>query len=88
MSTTAIVLSEGDERLIIRAGAAIRATISSGARIVVIMKLFFATRSLNSRDMIMLKLDFMSLFFYIGDRNLSGYAVIGGLNGPYEYLVH
>ncbi len=56
---SAIVLSEGVENAAIRAGAAMKATIIMGIRRVVIIKLFFATLSVNSRAMIMLIFELM-----------------------------
>ena len=52
-SITAIWRSEGVESIIMRVGAAMSMSISSGMSSVVIMKLFLATRSENSREMIM-----------------------------------
>ncbi len=60
-SDTAITLSEGVENWAIRAGAAISASISTGMRRVVMIKLFFATRSENSREIIMPMFDCMGM---------------------------
>ncbi len=57
LSTTAIFFSDGVENSAIRAGAAINASISTGIRSVVMIKLFFATRSENSREIIIPMLD-------------------------------